>query len=155
MQTDSNTTREPLSRALFDLRKVFLGMAVFSLFTSLLMLTGPIYMLQVYDRVLASGSVPTLVGLTVLVLVLYVSFGVLDWVRGGVLSASASRFEDMLGDISLSASLSGKLTDPGKAADKPLRDLRTLRRFISGSAIRAVFDAPYSLIFFVILFLIH
>lgn len=155
MQTGHKHLRDPLSEALFDLRKVFMGMAGFSLFTSLLMLTGPIYMLQVYDRVLASGSVSTLVGLTLLILVLYISLGALDWVRGGVLSASASRFEDVLGNMTLSASLANKLKDPGKAGDKPLRDLRTLRRFVSGPAIRALFDAPYSLIFFIILFLIH
>jgi len=95
----------PLKRTLTSLRSVFIGVAGFSLFTSILMLTGPIYMLQVYDRVLASGSVSTLIALTGLILALYACLAVLDWARSGVLSAAGSRFEDTLGDQSLSASI--------------------------------------------------
>lgn len=148
-------TSGPLYDAIRSLRRVFVGVAGFSLFTSILMLTGPIYMLQVYDRVLASGSVPTLVGLTLLILFLYASLGILEWVRNAILSRAGSRFEDILSDQTLIASLQQNLSDPGKSGDKPLRDLRVLRRFISSSAVTAAFDAPYSLIFFLILFLIH
>lgn len=146
---------DAVSNGLQALRNIFRGVAGFSLFTSLLMLTGPLYMLQVYDRVLASGSVPTLVALTVLVLVLYTGFGILEWVRNAILSRAGSRFEDVLSDQTLVATLRGTLKDPGQAGDKPMRDLRLLRRFISSPAVTAMFDAPFSLIFLLILFLIH
>lgn len=145
----------PVVLAVRNLRNVFYGVIGFSLFTSILMLTGPLYMLQVYDRVLASGSIPTLVALTLLILVLYVGFGVLEWVRNSILSRAGSRFEDLLSDETLVATLGQTLRDPGQTHDKPLRDLRMLRRFISSPAVTAAFDAPYSLAFFLILFMIH
>ena len=148
MLNANTATDNPVVAALQTLRRVFYGVIGFSLFTSLLMLTGPLYMLQVYDRVLASGSVPTLVGLTVLILVLYTGLGLLEWVRNSILSRAGSRFEDVLSDDTLIATLSETLGDPGRTQDKPLRDLRLLRRFISSTAVTAAFDAPYSLIFF-------
>ena len=73
-----------LKRALSASRGLFLNLGAFSFFVNLLMLTGPLYMLQVYDRVLASESVPTLLALTGLVLALYGTLGVLEWVRSGL-----------------------------------------------------------------------
>ncbi len=151
----TKTQDNPMVLAIRSLRHIFYGVIGFSLFTSILMLTGPLYMLQVYDRVLASGSIPTLVALTLLILVLYMGFGVLEWVRNSILSRAGSRFEDILSNDTLIATLGQTLKDPGRTNDKPLRDLRTLRRFISGSAVTAAFDAPYALAFFLILFLIH
>ena len=153
---ESNVHKDdPLIASLRPMRGIFYGIVGFSLFTSMLMLTGPLYMLQVYDRVLASGSIPTLLGLTLLILVLYAALGILEWVRNSILSRAASRFEDVLSDDTLVATLDQTLNDPGKTTDKPLRDLRQLRRFVSSSAVTAAFDAPYSLVFFLILFMIH
>lgn len=155
MLNSATKTDDPVLEALESLRHTFMGVIGFSLFTSLLMLTGPLYMLQVYDRVLASGSVPTLVGLTALILVLYVGYGMLEWVRNAILSKAGSRFEDILSDETLLATLQQTLNDPGRSGDKPLRDLRLLRRFISSPAVTALFDAPFSLLFFLILFMIN
>ena len=154
-QGGKQDTEAAPQRALRSLRIIFYGIAGFSLFTSILMLTGPLYMLQVYDRVLNSGSVPTLIALTGLILVLYIGLGMLEWVRSAVLSRAGSRFEDVLSDDTLVASIQSTLNDPGQTNDKPLRDLRTLRKFISSTAVIAMFDAPFSILFFVILFMIH
>ena len=153
-KTPVNQT-DPVSEAFADMKRVFIGVAGFSLFTSMLMLTGPLYMLQVYDRVLASSSIHTLVALTVLILVLYAGFAVLDWVRNGILSRAGSRFEDILGDQTLIATIKGRLQDPGRGSDKPIRDLRLLRRFLGSPAVTATFDAPFSFMFLLIIFLIH
>ena len=155
MPTPGTQPENPVSQAIRSLRRIFYGVSGFSLFTSLLMLTGPLYMLQVYDRVLQSGSIPTLVGLTGLIFALYAGFGLLEWVRNSILSKAGTRFEDVLSNQTLTASLEKTMNEPGQGGDQPLRDLRTLRRFLSGSAVGAAFDAPYSLIFFTILFLIH
>ena len=76
--------------------KLFLAVALFSVFSNLLMLTGPLYMLQVYDRVLGSRSVETLVGLTVLVVFLYIIMGILENARSRVMARVGARFQSRL-----------------------------------------------------------
>ncbi|MEZ5946340.1 MAG: type I secretion system permease/ATPase [Hyphomonas sp.] len=144
-----------LRAALTSSRGVLWHLVAFSCFINLLMLTGPLYMLQVYDRVLTSQSIPTLTALTLLILVLYATYATLDWVRTGLLGSIASHFEDMLSERAAAASLQAALADAGKVSDKPLRDLRTLRRFIASPAVTAALDAPWSPLFFVVLFLLH
>ncbi len=144
-----------LAEAIAASKRTLLGLAIFSFFISILMLTGPFYMLQVYDRVLASQSAPTLVALTVLALGLYFTLGVLDWVRQSLFAVVASRLEDRLADEALNASLASSLRDPGRKTDRPLRDLRTVRRFLASPALSAMFDAPFAPIFFLALFLLH
>lgn len=144
-----------LVEALTASKGVVFHLLAFSCFLNLLMLTGPLYMLQVYDRVLPSQSVPTLIALTVLILMLYTTLGILEWVRNGLLSSAASRFEDRLSDRVANASMDMSLTDAGQAGDKPLRDLRTIRRFLSGPVPGALLDAPWSPLFFIVLFMLH
>ena len=147
--------KSELGTALNASKGLFLHLGAFSLFVNLLMLTGPLYMLQVYDRVLASQSVPTLVALTGLILILYGTLGVLEWVRGGLFSEAASRFEDLLGERAADAAINASLADAGASSERPVRDLRALRKFFSSPALNAVFDAPFSPMFFVVLFLLH
>ncbi|MEO0682036.1 MAG: ABC transporter transmembrane domain-containing protein, partial [Pseudomonadota bacterium] len=85
--------REELRSVLMEGRRLFSSVAVFSMFVNLLMLTGPIYMLQVYDRVLASRSIPTLVALTGMVAFLFLMMGILDYARGRVLARAGARFQ--------------------------------------------------------------
>ncbi len=143
------------STAMRRLRMTFVGLAVFSLFLNLLMLTGPLYMLQVYDRVLASQSIPTLIGLTVLVAVLYAMLGLLEWARQSIFSVAASRFEADLSDLSLDAAFEHNLSKPGQSSDQALRDLRTVRRFMGSPALASAFDLPFAPIFFAVLFMLH
>ena len=144
-----------LTQALSASRELFLHLAAFSFFVNLLMLTGPLYMLQVYDRVLASQSVPTLLALTGLVLALYGTLGVLEWVRSGLFGEAASRFEGFLGKKAAGSAFFASLSDGGQVSERPIRDLRQLRRFLSSSAMNAVFDAPWTPLFFLVLFMLH
>ncbi|MBU2082752.1 MAG: type I secretion system permease/ATPase [Alphaproteobacteria bacterium] len=153
-QPESGASRE-LAQALSASRRIFLHLAAFSLFVNLLMLTGPLYMLQVYDRVLASQSMPTLVSLTLLILLLYGTLGILEWVRSGLFGAAASRFENALGERAANAAMASSLRDAGRQTERPIRDLRTLRRFLSSPALNAAFDAPWTPLFFIVLFLLH
>lgn len=84
--------REELVNARKESRPLYWFVAVFSFFTNLLMLTGPIYMLQVYDRVLGSRSEATLLALTILVAFLYGTMGVLDYTRGRIMARVGARF---------------------------------------------------------------
>jgi len=144
-----------LVSAVHKTRRILFHVGGFTFFTNLLMLTGPMYMLQVYDRVLASQSVPTLTALTLLILILFASLGVIEWVRAALFEHAASRFEQLLSDRALQASRFASLADAGRQTDKPLRDLRLIRRFLSGPALSAAFDTPWTPLFFAVLFLLH
>ncbi|MEN0078751.1 MAG: type I secretion system permease/ATPase [Pseudomonadota bacterium] len=155
VQNQENDTAQLPAKALKASRRTFLGLAIFSFFTSLLMLTGPLYMLQVYDRVLMSHSVPTLVALTLLVAGLYLTLGVLDWCRQSLFSVAASQIEGRLAEPAMETAFRQNLGDPGRTTDQTLRDLRTVRRFISSPTLPALFDAPFAPLFFAVLFMLH
>lgn len=136
-------------RALGTLRQSFWQVGLYSAGANLLMLVGPLYMLQIYDRVMSSGSVPTLMGLFCLVIVLYGFMALYDMMRGRILSRAAYRFDAELGR----AAFDQRLASTGAA--NPLRDLEILRSFLSGPAMRGLFDAPWLPIFLVAVFLFH
>jgi len=148
------TAHAPYKAALQKLRRSFVHAALFSAGINLLMLAGPLYMLQIYDRVLASGSVPTLLGLFVIITVLYAFLGVYEFIRSRLLSRAAYRIDQLIGDTAFRQ----QLQDPetlGRSAGNPLRDLEIIRGFLSGPAIRGLFDFPWIPIFLVAVFLIH
>src|SRR6056297_3967966 len=107
---------------------LFFWAFVFSIFVNLLMLTGPLYMLQVYDRVLSSRSVETLVALTVLAAVLYALMGVLDYARGRIMARVGARFQSALDERVFEAALR-RSVDPRerKVAAGAQRDLDAVR----------------------------
>lgn len=129
--------------------------AVFSAVVNLLMLTGPIYMLQLYDRVLSSRSMPTLVVLTLLIVGLYAAMGVLDFVRTALVARSAARFDAKLSDAAFNAAVEGARSSGGQAGDAPLKDLRTIRQAVGSSAVIAFFDAPFAPLYLLLVFLLH
>ncbi|HNS87710.1 MAG TPA: type I secretion system permease/ATPase, partial [Parvularculaceae bacterium] len=88
-------------------RPLVVRAAVFSAGVNLLMLTGPIYMLQLYDRVLSSRSLPTLAVLTLLIIGLYAGMGLLDFVRTALVSRAAARFDARLADSAFNAAVEG------------------------------------------------
>jgi ATP-binding cassette, subfamily C, bacterial EexD len=141
--------------ALASVKKAVVVAGIFSLFTNVLTLGGPLYMLQIYDRVLTSGSVPTLVVLTVFLVVLYVALGLLEMLRGQILNRIAGRLDTQLGPATLEALPRHRLATGKGVADEPLRDLGTLRQFISGSGPAAFFDLPWAPLFLLIITIMH
>ncbi|WP_292355681.1 type I secretion system permease/ATPase [Mesorhizobium sp.] len=133
-----------------------LGVGLFSAVTNILALTGSLYMLQVYDRVLPSQSVPTLVGLTVGMLGLYAAYGLLDFVRLRLLVRIASRLYRNLHQRAFAVSVLLPLK-AGREADRvdPLRDLDHLRGFLSGSGPTVIFDAPWIPFYLLIIYMLH
>lgn len=129
----------------------------FSAIINVLMLTGSIYMLQVYDRVLSSGSVPTLVGLFTIVVILFAFLGFYDFLRTRMLARTATKLDQALMARAHRAwLLSGVSGTSGESASaQPLRDLEGLRSFISSSAMAGLFDLPFVPLFVVVLFMIH
>ena len=129
---------------------------VFSIFVNLLMLTGPLYMLQVYDRVLSSRSVETLVALTVLVAVLYALMGVLDYARGRVMARVGAKFQSALDDRVFEAALR-RSVEPRerKVAAGALRDLDAVRDLFTSPVLLALMDIPWTPVFIAAIFLFH
>lgn len=131
-------------------RKAITMIFVLGAMVNLLMLTGSVYMLQVYDRVLASGSLATLLGLFAIVVLLYLFLGLFDFLRQRFLSRIALRIE-----IDLGARLFGRWLDQTNRTDNPLRDLGQLRHFISSPAAISLLDLPFVPIFLAAVFLVH
>ena len=140
----------------FPLKQSIVSIAVISGIVNILALTSPLFMLQVYDRVLASGSVPTLIGLAVLATGLYAFQSMLDVIRARVLLRIGEGF-----DLRLSGRVHDAVTRlplltrmPGDGL-QPLRDLDNVRGFLSGNGPTALFDLPWMPLYLAICFLFH
>ena len=154
MQPDTGKTE--MRAALGASRGLFAAAFVFSIFVNLLMLTGPIYMLQVYDRVLGSRSEETLFALSILVTFLFAMMGVLDYARGRLLARVGARFQTLLDHRAFSAMLRQAGLAAGRIGPNTgLRDLEEVQRLLSSSALFAVFDIPWTPLFLAAIFLFH
>src|SRR6201990_277487 len=143
--------RSELGEALRACRNAFLGVGVMSSMINLLYLTGSFFMLEVYDRVLPSRSVPTLVGLVILAATLYIAQGMLDLIRSRILVRIGNRLDETLSpriyDTIVRLPLKvGNRTD----GLQPLRDLDSIRAFLSGGGPTALFDLPWLPVYLVI-----
>ncbi|KPF41417.1 type I secretion system permease/ATPase [Rhizobium sp. AAP43] len=149
--------RRPLVAASLNrVRSALLPIAAISAATNLLMLTGPLFMMQVYDRVLASRSVPTLVALSVLAVCLYVFLGILELLRSRILTRVGQRIEEDLGDATFRAVMVLPLRMSRKeAVSQPIRDLEQIRQFMGGPGPVAICDMPWLPLYVGILFLFH
>ena len=153
---DVSGARE-IRAALGESRRLFLSVGLFSAFVNLLMLTGPLFMLQVYDRVLTSRSEATLVALVLIVAFLFLMMGLLDHFRARVLARAGARFQARLDPRVLGAILSraGRSPQARSAPATGLADLEAMQRFASGPGPFAFFDAPWTPIFLFVLFAFH
>lgn len=137
-------------------RTLYVTIFVFSFFVNLLMLTGPLYMLQVYDRVLGSRSVETLMAMSVLVLLLFVAMGFLDHARNRVIARVGARFQDALDKRVFQAAvrrLTAAPNDP--TAIVAQRDLESVQRYLSSPVHLAFFDIPWTPLFVAAIFIFH
>lgn len=136
-------------------RALFWSVALFSLFANLLMLTGPMYMLQVYDRVLGSGSEETLIALSILVVFLYGVMGVLDYTRGRIMARVGARFQDALDRRVFDAVVRKSAVAPDARTSASLADLEAVQRLLTSPVLMAFFDMPWTPIFFAAIFIFH
>lgn len=137
-----------------DCRRSLLGVGVFSLVMSLLLLTVPIYMIQIYDRVLGSGSLETLLMLSLIAVGALALLAVLDALRQAILVRIGMRFEAAVAAPLLAASIKASSRDGSLGIDL-LREAAQVRSFLSTGAMTALFDVPLALIFIAVMFLIH
>jgi len=137
-------------------RGLFWFVAIFSSFVNALMLTGPLYMLNVYDRVLGSRSFETLVALSVLVGFLYLMMGILDYVRGRIMGRIGARLQTDLDERVFNAAMAAKTYGkaPAEAATGQ-RDLQSVQRAITAPVAMALFDLPWAIVFTLGIFIFH
>lgn len=148
--------RSPLTAAISQWRGALVAIAVLSGALNLLTLASSLYMLEIYDRVLPSRSVPTLVGLTLLIVMLYLFYALFDILRGRLLLRIGSALDEGLNGRVFRAILSGPLQ--AKSAGEglqPMRDLDQVRSFLSGSGPGALFDLPWIPLYLGLCFLFH
>ncbi len=153
---EQQTGRVELLRTFKAIRQYFVYAGVFSAAVNLLMLTPIIYMLQVYDRVISSGSYSTLLMLTLLMLALLSSMGAFEWVRSAILVGASNRIEQNMRDRVFDATFKRALMSGGmNTSSQPISDLSNLRQFLTGNGIFAFFDAPWYPIYVAIMFMFH
>lgn len=137
-------------------RGLFLSAVIFSMFVNLLMLTGPLYMLQVYDRVLGSRSEPTLIALSGLVIFLFLVMGLLDHARGRVLARIGARLQARLDRRVFEAAVARAGVAPGDPlAASAQRDLLAMQQFWTSPVAAALIDMPWTPVFLAAIFIFH
>ena len=152
----SKSSADPVIEAMRFLRRPFASIALFSSVVNLLVLTSPLFMLQVYDRVVPSRSVPTLVALVILMIALFAFMGALDSIRSRVLMRLGQRLDETLSTAALGAVLLQPLRSGNTGAGaQPLRDLEQVRRFVCGPGAIVVFDLPWAPLYLLLVFLLH
>jgi len=155
-KTDGAIGRAELRKVRWQSLHLYAVVFLFSAFVNLLMLTGPLYMLQVYDRVLGSRSIETLLALTILVAFLYLMMGLLDFARGRLLGRVGARFQESLDRRVFSAILrKSSLASARTVPPTGLRDLESIQRLLSSPALLAVYDIPWTPIFLLAIFIFH
>lgn len=148
--------RRELAHARRKMRRLLAAVALFSGFVNLLMLTGPLYMLNVYDRVLGSQSVETLVALSVLAAFLFMVLGLLDSARARIMARAAARLQQALSARVFRAALqAGRMPSVSAIAGRALRDLDAVHRLLSAHAFLTLHDLPFTPLFLAAIFLFH
>lgn len=141
--------------ALAATRRAFIGVALISAVSNILMLVSPLFMMQVYDRVLASHSIPTLAALSLLAAGIYVVLAIIEILRSKILLQIGRRLDEQLSQPSIMATLAVPATGQDSAPTAPLRDLDQIRQFMSGPGPIAIADLPWMPVFIFLLYLFH
>ncbi|WP_323041292.1 type I secretion system permease/ATPase [Gemmobacter sp.] len=136
-----------------ELRGIIITVGIFSLFMNALMLTGPLFMLQTYDRVLSARSESTLLALVVLMAFMFSMMGLLDWARGRLLTRMGAQFQARLDrrvfNAILKRSVSDQQIDEKTGSGQQLKDLEAINRFYASPVFASLFDAPWTPVFLI------
>src|SRR5207248_7544566 len=150
------SVRSELAVALASCRGAFIGIGLISAMSNVLMLTGAMFMLEIYDRVLPSRSVPTLVGLATLAGGLYAAQGILDLIRGRILVRIGGALDEALSARIYATILKlPLLIGQQKDGLQPLRDLDSIRSFLSGPGPISLCDLPWMPVFLAVCYFFH
>jgi ATP-binding cassette subfamily C protein/ATP-binding cassette subfamily C protein EexD len=145
----------PLTAARRALRAAFRAAFIMSMFINLTLFVTPIYSMQIYDRVLSSRNTSTLLMLTLIAVVFLALYGLLEYVRHGVLTRAGARFNEVLSGPLYDAVLRARLGGREMQASLSLKDAEVLREGISSGIITSLFDTPWSIAFIGLCYLLH
>ena len=146
--------KSPVWKTLSSMRKAWVGVGVLSLFVNVLMLTGPLYMLQVYDRVITSQSMSTLVVLSVLMVAMYGFMGLMDFLRSRILVRIGNFVESELSAPIFKSWLAQGVRGKVGPGQRPLQSLSVLKRFLTGPSPTTFFDIPWTPVYIAVIFMI-
>lgn len=152
----SRSHENNLQVALKACKGSFISVGFFSLFVNALMLVPTLYMIQVSGRVVPSSSTPTLIMLTLIMTVLMITMGSLEWVRSRIMVRISNKLDVLLSRDVYQASFRKALRSGGMdASAQSLNDLTSLRQFLTGNGLFAFFDAPWLPIYTAVMFIFH
>jgi ABC-type protease/lipase transport system fused ATPase/permease subunit len=152
---DGERGADVLRAALKSLSGAFAGVALFSVAVNVLMLAGPIFMLEVYDRVLPSGSVPTLFILSAFVVGVFAVQSLIDAIRGRVLARMGASLDMQLGPLVYRTLVRIAIRRGASESLRPVRDLEAVRAFLTGLGPTALFDLPWIPIYIGVVYALH
>ncbi len=147
--------RSELTRALWAFRREFFIVGIFSMVANVLMLSPTLYMLQIFDRVLISYNVLTLVAMSLVTLFLFGVMAFAEWMRSRVLVRSGVRLDALLGTRVFNASFEANLAPSDVSPTRAFGDLLQIRQFLTGNGILAFFDTPWTPVYMAVLFILH
>jgi PrtD family type I secretion system ABC transporter len=151
----TNRPENPLKRAIASAYPAMGATFTLSLFINACMLVSPLYSMQVYDRVMSSKSVTTLVMLTVIVTAFLGLYGVLEYARSGVLMKASLRFEGILRRPLFEAMLRAELTPANRQGAQAIRDAEMIRETLSSNLASTLCDLPWTPVFITLCFILH
>lgn len=147
----TNNKSNDLKCALGKCKSGFMAVGAFSMFINLLMLAPSLYMLQVYDRVIVSRSMDTLIMLTILIVFIFLVMGGLEVIRSMLLVRIGNNLDVLINERLYDAMFRKSLLTSGHQTAQPLDDLKNIRQFLSGNGLFAFFDAPWIPIYIIVL----
>jgi PrtD family type I secretion system ABC transporter len=148
-------SKTPLQAAYGKFRAIIFTTFVFSFCINMLLFASPIYMLQIYDRVLGSRNETTLLMISIIILFLLIIYGLLEFIRSRMLVRAGQQFDDVLSESLFSRAVKLRLSNPKAGAEFILADGDKIREFLTGTGILAFFDAPWTPVFIAVCFIFH
>jgi ATP-binding cassette, subfamily C, bacterial exporter for protease/lipase len=146
--------RSVLSRQLWEFRREFFWVGIFSMIANVLMLTPTIYMLQLYGRVMKSGSEFTLLGVTFFLVLFYVVMAFAEWLRSRIMVRTGVRLDEALNSLVFKASFEAYLNHARRNVTEAFSDLTNIRQFLTANGIIAFFDTPWTPVYIAVIFLL-
>ncbi|MBP8938297.1 MAG: type I secretion system permease/ATPase [Agrobacterium sp.] len=148
-------SRSPLQEAYGKFRAIVATTFVFSLAINLLLFVAPLYMLQIYDRVLGTRNEVTLLMISLITLFLMIVYGVMEFIRSRMLVRAGMQFDEVLSSAVFGRSVKAKLANPNGGAEHIVSDGDKIREFLTGTGIITFFDIPWTPLFILVCFLFH
>lgn len=148
----NNNNKSDLQFALKNMKKIFISLGIYSFFLNILMLAAPFYMLVVYDVVMPSKNMDTLLLVTAVTMVFFIGMWILDYVRSKLMIYASNKLDLILNKRLFDATFEMASRYPNKANIQPMRDFNSIKTFIGGAAVFAFFDFPWFPIYIIMLF---